>query len=250
MQLSIVIPAYNEEEVLPRTLERIQAAVGAQRLPQSEWEIIVCDNNSDDRTAELASGLGARVVTEPHNQIARARNTGAAAASGKWLLFIDADTWPDEALMQDVLAIIGEDRLIGCGSTIKIEGGTLFNRLRMERINPVFRILNMSGGAFLLCRKDAFDAIGGFSENLYALEEVDLQFRLKKYGRSLHKGFKVLHAHPVATSGRKGEIRFSSILRMIVSNFMAIILFLLYFILPKKIIGKVGRKMLGYWYKR
>lgn len=152
--------------------------------------------------------------------------------------------------MKDVLAIIGEDQLIGCGSTIRIEGGTLFNRLRMERINPVFRLLNMSGGAFLLCRKDAFDAIGGFSENLYALEEVDLQFRLKKYGRSLHKGFKVLHSHPVATSGRKGEIRFSSILRMLVSNFMAIILFLLYFILPKKIIGKVGRKMLGYWYKR
>src|SRR2546427_11185726 len=54
-------------------------------------ELIVCDNNSDDRTAQIARAAGARGVFEPVNQIARARNTGAAHAAGDCLIFIDAD---------------------------------------------------------------------------------------------------------------------------------------------------------------
>src|SRR5438876_11028275 len=61
-------------------------------------ELIVCDNNSDDRTAQIARAAGARVVFEPVNQIARARNTGAAHAAGEWLIFIDADSHPSREL--------------------------------------------------------------------------------------------------------------------------------------------------------
>jgi len=54
--------------------------------------MIVCDNNSTDRTAEIARAAGAIVVYEPVNQIARRRNCGAAAATGDWLIFVDADS--------------------------------------------------------------------------------------------------------------------------------------------------------------
>lgn len=99
-------------------------------------------------------------MLEPARQIARARNVGAAVAEGTWLLFIDADSYPSPALIADVLAVMADDGNIGCGSTVVVEGGTLFNKLRMERLNPLFRLFNWGGGVFLLCRADAFQAVG------------------------------------------------------------------------------------------
>src|SRR5205823_2793019 len=94
MKISIIVPAFNEEKLIGETLRRISSATAA--FSERGWasEVIVCDNNCSDRTAELARAGGARVVFEPINQIARARNTGAAAATGDWLLFIDADSHP------------------------------------------------------------------------------------------------------------------------------------------------------------
>ena len=73
MLLSIIIPAYNEASGIERTLEKIKQALKEQRGDPFLWEIIVCDNNSSDQTAELASRAGAKVVFEPVNQISRAR---------------------------------------------------------------------------------------------------------------------------------------------------------------------------------
>src|SRR5438093_5774820 len=84
-------------------------------------EVIVCDNNSSDRTAELARAAGARVVFEPINQIARARNTGAAVANGDWLLFIDADSHPEPELFADVAIAIQGGTCLAGGSTIRLD---------------------------------------------------------------------------------------------------------------------------------
>src|SRR5947209_3808370 len=98
MKISIIVPAFNEEKLIKETLSRILAASESFSRQGYEFELIVCDNNSSDRTAELSRAMGARVVFEPINQIARARNAGAAAATGNWLLFIDADSHPDPEL--------------------------------------------------------------------------------------------------------------------------------------------------------
>ncbi|MGC9035233.1 MAG: glycosyltransferase family 2 protein, partial [Verrucomicrobiia bacterium] len=74
MKISIVIPAYNEEKLLPQTLLHVKKAAEAFLNKNWEYEIIVCDNNSSDNTAEIARLYGAMVVFEPINQIARARN--------------------------------------------------------------------------------------------------------------------------------------------------------------------------------
>ncbi len=88
--LSLLIPAYNEERLLPAVIDRVRACFDAVGF--AAYEIVVCDNNSTDATADVARAKGARVVHEPHNQISRARNTAARGASGKWLVFLDADT--------------------------------------------------------------------------------------------------------------------------------------------------------------
>src|SRR5258705_5989572 len=90
MKISLVVPAFNEERLLPGSLSSMRAAM--QGFARLGWhsELIVCDNNSTDRTAEIAIAAGAEVVFEPVNQISRARNAGAARAGGDWIFFVDA----------------------------------------------------------------------------------------------------------------------------------------------------------------
>ena len=76
MDLSIIIPAYNEEKLIAETIGRIQTAVSPLTTYGTQYELIVCDNNSTDDTAVLAQQAGATVVFEPDNHIAKARNTG------------------------------------------------------------------------------------------------------------------------------------------------------------------------------
>ena len=89
MQLSVVIPAYNEELYLPETLTRVTKALAVAGWPS---EIVVVDNDSHDRTRAISESFGARVVSEQEHNISRVRNTGATHATGDVLIFIDADT--------------------------------------------------------------------------------------------------------------------------------------------------------------
>ena len=87
--ISFVIPAWNEESVLGPTLEAV--SVAARHLVEPS-EVIVADDSSTARTAEIARQHGARVVTVQHRQISGTRNAGARVAQGDLLIFIDADT--------------------------------------------------------------------------------------------------------------------------------------------------------------
>ncbi len=250
MLLSIIIPAYNEERFLEQSLARLSYALKENQQDGFSWEVIVCDNNSQDATADLARQSGAKVVFEPHNQIARARNRGAQAAQGDWFLFLDADSYPTPALLAETLTVLESPQVIGCGTTVRVEGGPLFNKLRMERLNPLFRLFKWSGGAYLLCRAEVFRTLGGFSTDLYALEEVDFVLRLKRYARRRGQQFVVLHRHPVISSGRKAAFQNFEIGRLLLSDYAAVFLFGLHCLLPKRWRARVdGRKLLAYWYR-
>ena len=201
MKLSIVVPAFNEERLIAGTLVCLKA--GIEVLQRRGWsgELIVCDNNSTDRTAELAREAGATVVFEPVNQIARARNAGARAASGDWLLFVDADCAPGPELFEDLLAAIESGRYVGGGCTVAMAGATPVLQFWVGAWNALSRMAQWAAGAFLFCEAAAFHAGGGFNEELFASEEIDLSGRLKRRGR-----FVILHRHPVVTSGRKAEL--------------------------------------------
>ena len=88
MNFSLIIPAFNEADYLPATLESIQrASEHLQARADVDVEVIVVDNNSTDDTAAIAGAMGARVVHESVKGIRRARNCGASAAQGEVLLF-------------------------------------------------------------------------------------------------------------------------------------------------------------------
>ncbi len=201
MKLSIVVPAFNEERLVAGTLERLKDGIEVFRRRGWSGELILCDNNSTDRTAELARAAGATVVFEPVNQIARARNAGASAASGDWLLFVDADSSPTSELFEDVLAVIESGRYVGGGCTVAMAGAPAVVSVWASGWNALSRMARWAAGAFLFCEARAFRAIGGFSEELFASEEIDLSRRLKRRGR-----FVILHRHPLLTSGRKLQL--------------------------------------------
>jgi glycosyltransferase involved in cell wall biosynthesis len=203
MRISVVVPAFNEERLIGESLRQINAALSAFTRRNWETEFIVCDNNSTDRTAELARAAGATVVFEPMNQIARARNRGAEAATGDWLIFVDADTHPSAELFDDVATQIESGRCLAGGSTIKLEGGYRSGDIITGLWNNVSRGLKWVAGSFIFCEAAAFRKLGGFNMELFASEEIDLSKRLKKLARSERKKIVILRRHPIVTSARK-----------------------------------------------
>ena len=203
MKISIIVPAFNEERLLPETLPAIRAAMEA--FDRRGWasELVVCDNNSTDRTAEIARAAGARVVFEPVNQISRARNRGAAEATGDWIVFVDADSRPSAELFSDVADAIAAGHCLAGGSTVVYPNPPLAAALVIGIWNTLSRIMRWAAGSFIFCEAAAFRAVGGFSEELYASEEVDLSRRLKRLARGSGRTVLILHRHPLMTSDRK-----------------------------------------------
>lgn len=91
-RLSIIIPAYNCESTLPRTLDSLL------RTDTSKIEVIVVNDGSEDRTADVAQRYMSafpkfRLINEENRGLSGARNTGFTAASGEWVMFLDGDDW-------------------------------------------------------------------------------------------------------------------------------------------------------------
>lgn len=204
MRVSVVIPAFNEEKLLPATLAAIRAAAADFERRGWEWECVVCDNNSTDGTAAVARAAGALVVFEPVNQIGRARDAGARAATGDWLVFIDADSTPAEALFASIADRIAEGRALGGGSTVELEPGTpRYARFVCGGWNLWSRLVGWAAGSCVWVEASAFREAGGFGTEYYAGEEVFLSRRLKAIARRRGRRFVILSAHPLRTSARK-----------------------------------------------
>jgi glycosyltransferase involved in cell wall biosynthesis len=141
-------------------------------------------------------------VFEPHNQISRARNRGAQAAGGEWLLFVDADCSPTPELFNDLKESIERGDVLAGGSTIAAVGSAGF-RTAIRFWNALSRATHWAAGSFVFCERRAFGELRGFSEELYASEELDLFRRLKRLARERGKRIVILHRHPLVTSDRK-----------------------------------------------
>ena len=206
MKISIVIPAFNEERLIGDTLACVRDGMTEFARRGCECELIVCDNNSTDHTAELAQAAGAKVVFEPVNQIARARNCGAAAADGDWLLFVDADSTPSRELFGDVAEQIIAGQCLAGGVTVKMEGQHAITGRLMFIWNWISRARSWFAGSFVFCNAEAFRAVGGFSTELFVAEEIDLSKRLNRLARATGMKVVILHQHPLLTSARKLEL--------------------------------------------
>lgn len=204
MKLSIVVPAFNEEKLLPGTLRAIATAAAALTEAGFGWECIVCDNNSTDRTPDVAREHGARVVFEPVNQIARARNAGASVATGDWLLFVDADSRPSKELFAEVAALIAEDRVLFAGALVAMDTKLRWGaRVALEAWNTLSRWACWVAGSFVLVETTLFREVGGFDQRFFAGEEVDLSRRLKRAARRRGKRGAIITRRRLETSARR-----------------------------------------------
>lgn len=168
-----------------------------------QGEVIVVDNASTDDTAQIALAFGARVVTESRRQISSVRNAGAAACTGEYIIFVDADTLISPDLLGAVLDEF-DAGVCGGGSLIRFEleatGFAAWTSRFWHRVSKQFKL---PAGCFLYSRRDAFFAVGGFSQEVYATEEIWFSRKLKAWGKKNSRRFVMLEEHPPITSSRK-----------------------------------------------
>jgi glycosyltransferase involved in cell wall biosynthesis len=183
MRLSVIVPAFNEERYLPRSLSSVRQAALAfgDAFPGETIEVIVVDNGSTDQTATVAREHGAMVIPEGRRGIAVARNTGAAAAHGEILVFLDADYRVLPSFLARIAGRYADDAsMAGAGVRVALEP---------TEIDPITR--SIAAGALLVLRRtrsmsfgvasfrrECFDALRGYDESLYALEDVEILQRL------------------------------------------------------------------------
>ncbi|SFD91791.1 glycosyltransferase [Nitrosomonas sp. Nm166] len=206
MHLSIIVPAFNEERLITHCLDSIAESLAANQKPGFTAEVIVVDNNSTDKTAKLAKRAGAKVVFEPINQIGRARNAGAAVATGDWLLFVDADSLLNPGMVADILKMIETRKYVGCGSVMHMPNLPWWGAAVMHLWTITSVLCRWASGALVVCRADAFREVGGFNQDLFAADEIDLSRLLKKWGRKHGLKFTILTRHPLVTSPRKVQL--------------------------------------------
>ena len=205
-KISVMIPAYNEERYLAATIENVRQAIREfQRKYSLTVEVIVVNNNSTDRTEQVALEHGARVVFEANNQIAAARNAGGRAARGEIVAFLDADSHISPNLLTIVYEVMSSGQYIGGGVARVYRDKTLPSIALLQAVNYVGRwIFGVSTG-LMYTLKETFDRVGGFDERYYAAEEGRFILELKKLGKKEGKKFCNIKEGCVITSARKFE---------------------------------------------
>jgi glycosyltransferase involved in cell wall biosynthesis len=192
--IPFIVPAHNEQASLGRTLEAIHEAARAVGQP---YEIIVVDDASTDATSAIAAQNNARVVSVHHRQIAATRNSGARAAQGERLFFVDADTTIHPRALASALRAMSRGAAGGGAPTRFDAAAPLYAHLLLWWLGLLMRLPGITGGAFMFCTLKAFVATGGFDEKLFGAEDAAMCWALNRQGR-----FVVLWQW-VVTSGRR-----------------------------------------------
>jgi glycosyltransferase involved in cell wall biosynthesis len=198
--ITVVVPAFNEEQFLAGTLRSLTA----QTL--KDFELIVVDNNSSDKTADIARSFGAKVIPEPRQGVGYARQRGFIEAKGAIIATTDADTIvPVSWLSRIAQEFKNNGNLVAFGGLYTLYSGSIAARLAIAYLSyPLFKVDRFFcggwslPGANLAVRKQSFLQIGGFNTEIKLCEDVDISQRLRKVGEvMLAPNFKV------RTSGRR-----------------------------------------------
>ena len=177
--ISLIIPAYNESRLLPRLLDSVDQA----RLRYDAGvQVIVADNASTDRTASLAASRGCRVVFVEKRVIAAARNGGARAARGEIVCFVDADARIHPETFGAIDEALATGRVVGGSTGVRLERWSAGIAAAYMMIVPLVWITGIDTG-LVFCRREDFDAVGGYDETLRIAEDVAFPWALKRLGR-------------------------------------------------------------------
>lgn len=190
-EVSIVIPVLNDTEALGHLFATIPADSGVEL-------VVVNGGAADDRLTAICSGPGVRLLTSGPGR-GRQMNAGAAAAAGRWLVFLHADTrlppqWLDELRRASVDPVV-----VGGSFRFRLDSGAWQARLIERAVQRRVRWLDLAyGDQALFVRRDAFEAMGGYRE-WPLMEDVDFVRRLRRAGKLHHS------AQPALTSARRWE---------------------------------------------
>src|SRR5437762_10005383 len=143
--LTLVIPAYNEEALLPVLLESVQVSTAVWGHDSTSVEVIVANNCSTDRTSDIALGYGAKVVDVSIRGIGAARNGGAAAARGQFLCFVDADSRIHAQTFREIAAALERPDVGGCATGVIPERSPAALHL-LSAITLPARIMRLDSG--------------------------------------------------------------------------------------------------------
>jgi len=182
IDISLIIPAYNEEALLPRLLETVRVARERYSGGADRIEVIVADNASTDRTAEIARAYGCRVAPVEKRRIAAARNGGAAVARGEILCLTDADGQIHPETFNVVKTTMDTGRYVAGATGVDLERWSLGIACAYAMMMPLIWLLGMDTGVVFTRRED-WRAVGGYDETKRYAEDVQFLWDLKRLGR-------------------------------------------------------------------
>jgi cellulose synthase/poly-beta-1,6-N-acetylglucosamine synthase-like glycosyltransferase len=182
-QVSVIVPVYNGE----RTIKACIQSLLAQDYPASSLEIIIVDNNSNDRTCDLVQKYPVKLVVENGVQSSyAARNTGIRQARGEIVAFTDADCIADPHWLAELVKPIGDPRIgaVG-GKTLDSDPQTDVERFianlslfsRHPTDTTFLPMLLTNNAAY---RRRLLEQAGCFNQNLYTGADIDLSWRIQK----------------------------------------------------------------------
>jgi glycosyltransferase involved in cell wall biosynthesis len=202
--VSVIMPAFNEERYLGPMLEAVNAAVERLRLERGmSAEVHVVDNASTDRTAAIAGELGATVHYEADHNIARARNLGAEKSRAPILVFVDADTLVPPHFLTRVVDEMADARFLAGAMDTEYRPERQTMRLYLGLWRVFGRLTRMAQGSAQFCRRDAFTAVGGYDETLFMGEDVDFFWRLQRHADATGAHTRIVRDLRVVPSARR-----------------------------------------------
>lgn len=219
IRFSLVIPAHNEERLLPRLLDSVDVARARWRHGPAAIEVIVADNLSKDRTATIAEERGCRVVQVEERRIASVRNGGAAVAEGEILCFIDADSQVHPDTFNAVEESLATGRVVAGATGVYMERWSLGIALTWALFMPMVWLTRMDTGV-VFCRREDYLAIGGYDERRFFAEDVQFLWDLRRLGRKRKQRLTRLRTVKALGSTRKFDLHgdwhyFSDLFRLV-----------------------------------
>ncbi len=202
-RFSVVVPALDEQADLARSFRAIDRAAQAIR---TDAEVVVAVVDGDGPMARVAASMGAAVVTVHRPSVAVARNAGAAVVTGQILVTIDADRVMSPLTFAEIERLLATGCYVGGGAMQHAERHTLAIDAAMV-VSRLTTYLNGLGGGMYWCRRDDFEAIGGFDERVSTVDDLDFARRLRDHGMRTGRKFVNLRQARVTTSCRHGAPR-------------------------------------------
>ena len=185
--VSFVVPVFNSENDFARCLLSIRN----QKLPVGEYEVLILDNGSTDRTPQIMRELGFDFQVIPNVNVSALRNRGATIARGDYVAFVDSDVELMPHWLQVGLAVFENSEVVACGCFPGVPAEATWvqqtwdlhqRRRQLVTPAPVSWVTSMN----MIVRRNDFLAISGFNEHLKTSEDVDMCYRLGQCGAILY----------------------------------------------------------------